>query len=301
MHAYIKNKEVEKRMNAGAVVIDVMTPEDYAACHVADAQNACIYEMVFLERIGMLVPNRNTELIVYDATGTTKAAEIARDRLLQAGYTRVFILTGGLSAWCDADLPLERGEGTVLPERMMADGTYFFDIEKSRLEWIGRNLDNRHFGQLSLLKGELVLVAGRPFSGSIIAAMHSLTNSDLQDPSYRAMLISHLKSDDFFAVERFPTASFTLAEWESHDAVFPEALSGIATGELTIKDVSRPVRFPAIIAPQQDGSIKVHAAFDLDRTLWGVCYGSCRFFERLGMHLVHDRINLELFAVARKG
>ena len=301
MNAMLPSREAKKLMDAGAVVVDVMTPEDYAACHVAGAQNACIYEVVFLERIVNFVPDRNTALIVYDATGTGKAAEVARDRLLQAGYPRVFILAGGLLAWNKAGFPVVRGADATLPARAPEDGTYCIDTENSRLEWIGRNLNNRHIGQLAVLEGELVIAAGVPSTGRIIVAMDALTNVDLQDANYRDMLISHLKSDDFFAVDRFPTASLILTGWETHPDVSPEAPSGIATGELSIKGISRPVHFPAIAAPQPDGSIKIHAAFDIDRTLWGVLYGSCKYFERLGMHLVHDTVSLELFAVARKG
>lgn len=300
MNAIISSSEAKQFMDAGAVVIDVMTPEDYAACHVAGAQNACVYEVVFLERIIETVPDRNTELIVYDATGAAKAAEVARDRLLQAGYSRVFILDGGLSAWNNGGFPVERGGDAALPDRASEDGAYRIDIENSRLEWIGRNLNNRHIGQLAILEGELVIAAGVPSSGRIVVDMHSLVNLDLQDAGYRNMLISHLKSDDFFAEDRYPTASLVLIGWESDATLFQEAPSGIATGELTIKGVSRPVCFPAIAAPQPDGSIKIHAAFDIDRTLWGVLYGSCKYFERLGMHLVHDTVSVELFAVARK-
>jgi len=75
------------------------------------------------------------------------------------------------------------------------------------------------------------------------------------------MLISHLKSDDFFAVDRFPTASLILTGWEPDAIIYSEAPSGIATGELTIKDVSRPVRFQAIAASQRDGSLRIHAAY----------------------------------------
>jgi rhodanese-related sulfurtransferase len=32
-------------------VIDIMTPEDYRACHIAGARNACVYEMAFLDRM----------------------------------------------------------------------------------------------------------------------------------------------------------------------------------------------------------------------------------------------------------
>jgi len=300
-NAIIPSGEVKQRMDAGAVVIDVMTPEDYATCHVAGAQNACIYEVVFLDRVSEFVPDRNTELIVYDATGTTKAAEVARNRLLQMGYSRVFILAGGLSAWSKNGFPVERSTDATQPEKTSTDGTYRFDIENSRLEWIGRNLNNRHIGQLAILDGELIMANGVPSTGRIAVDMHALTNFDLLDEEYRDMLISHLKSDDFFAVDRFPTASLILTGWEADSVLFQEAPRGTALGELTIKGITRPVRFNAIVALQPDDSIKIHAAFDIDRTLWDVLYGSCKYFERLGMHLVHDTVSLELFAVARKG
>lgn len=300
MNSILPNNELKQRLNEGAVVIDVMTPDDYALCHVAGAKNACIYEMVFLERIAESVPNRDTELIVYDATGTTRTAELARERLIQAGYTKVSMLSGGLAAWREAGLPLEKGGVTTLPEVTLKDGLYLIDAENSRLEWIGRNLNNRHLGRIDILKGELIVVDGKPSAGSIVLDMASITNLDLQDPAYRDMLMRHLKSDDFFAVQRFPNASLTLTGWEARSGAPPEASSGIATGDLTIKDVTRSISFPAIVAPQQDGGIKIHAAFDIDRTLWNVCYGSAKLFERLGMHLVHDLISLELFASANK-
>ena len=300
MNPVLSNTELRRRLDEGAVVIDVMTPEDYAACHVAGAINACIYEMIFLDRVAESVPDRNVELIVYDATGITRTAELARARLLQAGYARVSILAGGLASWRDAGMPIEKSGDDDLPEANLKDGSYPFDIEHSRVEWIGRNLNNRHLGRIDILNGELVIAAGRPVAGRVVLDMHSISNFDLQDLGYRNMLLSHLKSDDFFAVERFPTASFILTGWEAGPSpgASPEAVSGIATGDLTIRDVTRPVCFPAVVAPQQDGGIKAHAAFDIDRTLWNVCYGSAKLFERLGMHLVHDLISLELFVRA---
>ena len=229
MTAIIQCHEVKQRLAEGAVVIDVMTPEDYAACHVAGAGNACIYEIVFLDRIAELVAGLNTDLIVYDATGTTRTAEVARERLLLAGYTRVSILGGGLAAWHQAGLAVEGGAEPAFPESAAADGTYLLDVQQSRIEWIGRSLNNRHIGQLAITEGNLVIGAGRPRSAEIIVDMHSLTNFDLQDPAYRDMLIAHLKSDDFLAVDRFPTAALTIRSWEEEAEAFPIALGGIAT------------------------------------------------------------------------
>lgn len=291
--------ELKELIAADAVVVDVMTPEDYAACHITGAKNACIYEMVFLDRIAESVHDRNARIVVYDASGATRAAELARERLNQAGYGNVAILEGGLSAWRSAGLPVEAGDQGEVAEPVLKDGTYRIDVETSRLEWIGRNLNNRHFGRIAIQEGDLVIKDGRVAEGNVILDMGTITNLDLQDPDWRNMLISHLKSDDFLAIRRFPTASFKLTGWEADRASAPEAPSGIATGNLTIKDVTRPVSFPAIVAPQADGAVKAHAAFDIDRTLWNVCYGSGKLFERLGMHLVHDIINLELFILAR--
>jgi rhodanese-related sulfurtransferase len=299
MNVTISCNQLQERMAAGAVVVDVMTPEDYTSCHIKGATNACIYEMVFLNRIAECAPDRTAELVVYDASGTTRAAEAARERLIQTGYSAVSILKGGLACWRSAGLPVEAGDQAGLPEPNLQDGTYRIDVEKSALEWIGRNLNNRHFGRIAIQEGNLLIQGGRLTGGSIVLDMNTVTNLDLQDPAWRDMLLRHLKSDDFFAVERFPTASFRLTGWEAVEGASPEVPNGIASGELTIRDVTRPINFPAVVAPQVDGSIKAHASFDIDRTLWNVCYGSGKLFERLGMHLVHDIISLELFILAR--
>lgn len=282
-----------------AVVVDVMTPEDFAACHVAGANNACVYEMAFLDRIAAFTPGKETKLVVYDKTGTTKTADVAREKLLQAGYRNVLILSGGLSAWREAGLPVETGESDLC-ETALLDGSYRIDSENSRLEWIGRNLNNRHFGRIGIQGGDLVIAEGRFSAGSIVLDMNTITNLDLQDLVWRDMLIKHLKSDDFFGVEQFPTSSFTLTGWDKQEGASSEAPNGTVIGDLTIRDVTRRVSFPAIVALQPDGGIKAHAAFDIDRTLWNVNYGSCKLFERLGMHLVHDLISLELFVVAHR-
>ncbi|MBJ6799915.1 YceI family protein [Geomonas propionica] len=289
--------QLKEQMTSGALVIDVMTPEDYAACHLAGAHNVCIYEMVFLDRIAELAPDRSTGLILYDATGSSLTAEVARERLVQAGYQNVSVLKGGLAALKAANLPIETGPH-VRSDAAVADGSYAIDTEKSALEWIGRNLNNRHHGTIAVQSGELVIRDGRLAAGSIVLDMNSIENRDLQDPYWRDLLVRHLKSEDFFAVERFPTATFRLTRWEPDSGDFSEAPEGTVIGELTIRGVTRPVGFPAVVAPQQDGTVKAHAHFDIDRTLWDAGYGSAKLFERLGMHLVHDLITLELFILA---
>jgi polyisoprenoid-binding protein YceI len=260
--------ELKQCMDSGSVVvIDGLTPEDHAACHITGAHSACVYEMVFLDRVAEYVSDREMPMVVYDYTGTTQAAENAQEKLIQAGYQSVSILSGGLSAWCSAGYPVEGSNPAGLAEISLHDGTYTIDLEKSRLEWIGRNINNRHHGRIAIAGGELIVRNRLPAEGRVVVNMSSITNLDLQDDSWRELLNRHLKSDDFFAVDRFPTALFELAAWKPLAKATPGAPYCTATGTLTIKGIRRSVSFPALISPQEDGSVKAHVSFDIDRTL----------------------------------
>ncbi|GFO53381.1 sulfurtransferase [Geomonas sp. Red276] len=290
--------QVVALQKVGAVLLDVMTPEDYACCHISGASNACIYEVVFLERVKEAVPDPTSAVVVYDASGSTRAGTLAVERLRQAGYEMVYLLEGGLAAWFGAGLPV-KGTGTDgRSEPALADGRYRIDSERSSLEWIGRNFNNRHHGRIPIIEGSLAVRGQGVAEGRVVADMAGISNFDLQDPAWHDLLIAHLKSDDFFAVDRFPTAEFRLTTWEPGRASSVEVLDGAATGELTIRDVTRRIVFPASLAPQPDGTVKAHALLEIDRTLWNVGYGSAKWYERLGMHLVHDLITIELFLCA---
>ncbi len=59
------------------------------------------------------------------------------------------------------------------------------------------------------------------------------------------------------------------------------------------------MKFPATISKLPDGAVTAEAHFDFDRTLWKIIYGSSRYYEHLGMHLVFDPISIRLRIVAR--
>ena len=63
--------------------------------------------------------------------------------------------------------------------------------------------------------------------------------------------------------------------------------------------VTRPLSFPAVIARKSDGTYTAQALIAVDRTEWGVLYGSSRFFARLGEHVVNDHIHLHLKVFTR--
>src|SRR4029434_3577154 len=103
--------------------------------------------------------------------------------------------------------------------------------------------------------------------------MRSIENTDIDDAQMRAMLIRHLKSDDFFDVDTFPESEFRLTKIALFTGVTPGSPNAQVTGELTLKDVKRELTFPAILGPTPDGTLAADAHFDIDRTLWNVRYG----------------------------
>jgi len=297
--AAITGQELNKRLadTDSLLVIDVLPPEVYAGRHLPGACNACVYEMVFLNGVAGLAPDPATPIVLYDDSGTTRAAATAREKLLAAGYLDVRVLSNGLTGWCAAGYPIEQ---TATPqEPLLKDGAYHIDPAASVLEWTGRNFNNRHYGRIPFSSGEIAITNGELRRGEITLDMTGISNLDLQDETYRQMLISHLKSDDFFAVERYPSASITISGWLPIAGATPGTPDHTVQGELTIKGVTRGIVFPVAVSPQEDGSLKAQAAFDIDRTAWNISYGSGKLFEKLGMHLVHDRIDIELFIVAR--
>lgn len=299
MTASITVEELQRLLEEkDALLIDVMLPEDFALRHIEGATQACVYEMVFLDRVAELTPDKERRLVVYDSSGATMAARTAREKLLRAGYRNVSVLEGGLEAWQAAGCAVTcAAEPVSVPT--VVRGTYVIDPEQSVVEWTGRNINNRHYGRIAIASGEVVLEHGLPISGRFVLDMTTITNQDLQDEGWRAMLIRHLSSDDFFDVAKYPTATFTLIGSTPRAACTPGTPNAEISGSLTIKETSRLISFPAIIALQDDGSVKAQAELSFDRTLWDVCYGSGKLYERLGMHLVNDLVSVELFITAR--
>jgi len=264
------------------------------AAHLPGAKNACVYNVTFLDDMQKLAPQRDSPLVVYGSSARSLASADAAKKLISAGYTRIVDFRGGLEEWRDAGLPCEGDPSRVQRAAPPSDGLHAVDLEKSRVEWNGRSLTGTHAGAVKLRHGEIEVRAGRPVHASFTLDMRSIENTDIDDAEMRAMLIRHLKSDDFFDVEKFPESEFRLTKIDLLAGVTPGSPNALVTGELTLKDVKRELTFPAMLGVTSEGTLAADAHFDIDRTLWNVRYGSGKFYEKLGKHLVSDIISLGL-------
>ena len=273
------------------VLLHLLPETDFEEAHLPGAQNFCVYESAFVSKIAEAFPDKRRPLVVYGHSDATQEAGAALAKLRMAGYTNVAALKGGIDAWRAAGGPVE-GRGAA--EERAFTGTYALDVAHSTIFWTGRNLFNHHTGALSLASGVIKLVAGEVVSAKFVIDMQSITCTDLTDPTLNAMLVAHLKSDDFFAVEEHPTAEFKTTAVTPIPGCTEGTVNQKIAGLFTLRGSPQPIEFPAVVARGPDGSLTAQAEFDLDRTRWGAIYGSGKFFARLMNHVVNDLVHLHL-------
>ncbi len=87
-----------------AVVVDICEPAEFAAGHVTGAKNIPLGD--FEARLPGVVKNKALPLILVCASGARSARAVAIAKKL--GYEQAQSLNGGLKAWKDANLPLEK-------------------------------------------------------------------------------------------------------------------------------------------------------------------------------------------------
>jgi len=160
------------------------------------------------------------------------------------------------------------------------------DPVKSKIHWTGKKIvGNSHNGELKVKSGVLEVKNDQITKGNIVVDMNSMTNLDLEDKEYNAKLIGHLKSDDFFSVEKYPTATFNVKKATK----FTNGKATV-TGDITIKGITKQVS--AVI---NKGSNNTYTTkLELDRSQFDVRYGSNSFFDNLGDKAIDNTFVLDI-------
>lgn len=274
------------------ILLHVLPEEVFAAARIPGSRNACVYETAFLEKVRALGLESSTPLIVYGAGEGSMDATTAAEKLRGAGFARVESFDGGLAEWKAADLPLE-GHG-ALPQPPIPDGTFQIDTAESVIRWTGRNLFNHHSGTVRLADGEIRVRKGELISARFTVDMASIACEDITDTGMNAMLIEHLRTDDFFDVEHHPTAEFITEAAERIEGATEGTPNYLLRGSFTLRNISRALEFPVLIAAKDDRHLTGQGVLELDRTDYGSRYGSGKFFRFLGQHLVNDHVQLHV-------
>ncbi len=168
------------------------------------------------------------------------------------------------------------------------------DKEKSKITWIGKKVTGQHTGNINITEGKLLYNDKAITGGTFTIDMNSITNTDLTDAGYNQKLVGHLKSDDFFGVEKFPTATLVITKAVSSGKDLYKV-----TGNLTIKGITKVIEFPANIEVT-GGLIIAKAKIVVDRSKYDVKYGSNSFFDNLGDKAIDNAFELNVSLIANK-
>jgi polyisoprenoid-binding protein YceI len=163
------------------------------------------------------------------------------------------------------------------------------DTTESVVNWRGTKFAGRgkHEGIVRLASGALDLCEGALWGGRFVLDMRTIEVTDIpvSDPIPRARLRNHLMSDDFFAVETYPEATF---EIRRVDALMGDSLQVLGT--LTMRGVSEGIAFGARVSTSTASRLHARAQFTLDRQRWGVAFRG----DALTNDLVDDAIALDI-------
>lgn len=173
--------------------------------------------------------------------------------------------------------------------------TFAIDTAASTVGWEGgegfAKLVKTHNGTFGVSEGTLSSKDSSLVGGKFVIDLNNLVVLDLPKGKKNADLVGHLKSNDFFDVAKFPSATFELV---SAEKTASDSLK--ITGNLTMKGVTKSVVFPAKVAIS-DSQISANAQFYINRKDWGMNYSS---ESSLGDEMIRDAVGIALKIVAKK-
>lgn len=140
------------------------------------------------------------------------------------------------------------------------------DLKKSTFEWKAtKKIGSFHHGNIFLKSAKADIKKDQIVGGEFVMDMKSFTVTDLEG-EWRDKFLGHVKSGDFFEVEKYDTAKLVIGK----------ADGDTAEGKLTIKDKTQPVK----VKFTKNGKAYTGTMI-FDRTQFGIIYNSGNFFKDL--------------------
>lgn len=171
---------------------------------------------------------------------------------------------------------------------------YTVDKSNSKVKWEAKKVTGKHDGSIAFANGSILVTDNKISGGTFVIDMKSMANDDITDAGMKAKLMGHLASDDFFSFEKFPESKMvikkvTLVSGDEYHFLV----------DLTIKGITNPIEFNAKSTVNGDKLI-AEGVITVNRTLFGIKYGSGSFFQGLGDKVIYDDFTLTFNVVAQK-
>lgn len=159
------------------------------------------------------------------------------------------------------------------------------NVNKSKIDWIGKKVTGQHSGTVSFKDGSLVFKGNKLTGGTFTVDMNSINVTDLKAGEGKEKLEGHLKNDDFFGTDKYPTAKLVFKTI----AAAKDKNTYTVTADLTIRNKTNPVTFVLAV----NGNTAT-TAFKVDRAKYDIKFNSGSFFENLGDKTIYDDFDLNV-------
>lgn len=211
-------------------------------------------------------------------------------------------LTLTVSCKNDKAAEAETTEAGAVKETSGEAASYTVDNTNSKIDWTGSKPTGKHTGTINLTDGTVSIKDNMLDSGKFTIDMNTITVTDLKAGDGKEDLEGHLKGtggteadyDHFFNVKKYPQSTFEITK-----AVTENGKTAVE-GNLTMKGITKNVKFPATVTVNGDTVTLVSDPFTINRTLWNVNYGSKSVFDNLGDKFINDDIELKVSITAKK-
>lgn len=158
----------------------------------------------------------------------------------------------------------------VLTAFTVPDEKLAVDTAASQLKWTGYHLAKsyQHWGLVNLKSGSISTDGNKITSGEFVIDMTTIVDKDLEKAEDNAKLVGHLKSEDFFAVGKFPEAKLVIKKTEKKTGNIYNT-----TADLTIRGITKEITFDTVIKSISKSALEATADFKVKRTDFEVMYG----------------------------
>jgi polyisoprenoid-binding protein YceI len=181
-------------------------------------------------------------------------------------------------------------------------GQYTVSTSTSAVNWTARKklVDGyADTGVIPIKSGTITQQATGTLKADIVLRLDEIrAGSVANDKAPPSRLTQHLRSEDFFATSEYPTGTIAVKGTEPI-ASTTKKTDYTVTADVTMKGNTNTVTFPAKIGTKAD-QLNVQANMTIDRTRWGIRYGSDSFFDNLGDNVIEDDVDISVALRAEK-
>jgi len=154
-------------------------------------------------------------------------------------------------------------------------------VKDAKIVWKGFKVTGAHEGLIFLDSGTLIFNEDELVGGNFVVDMQSMTCTDLSG-EYKSKLEGHLKSADFFGTDQYTESTLNITKVSKIDAT-----SYQVKADLSIKGKTEKIEFITSLYGN-----KATSSMKIDRTKFGIEYGSGSIFKSLGDKMIYDEFEL---------